>query len=353
MTASRLACTQNPETSEPRLELFSRFARAINTHSSSFLLSAAVGLAGMSSSSFGETAYVSNEKDNTLSVIDIDSLEVIDTIEVGMRPRGITFNRDFTELYICASDSDAVQVMDMAERRIVADLPSGEDPEQFALHPDDRKLYIANEDNAVVTVVDTRERTVIAQVDVGVEPEGMAVSPDGKWAVNTSETTNMLHWIDTESNELVDNTLVGQRPRHVEFTKDGALLWASSEIGGTVAVVNVADRQIIKTLEFKIPGVHRDRIQPVGIKLTDDGRYAFVALGPANHVAVVDAQSYEILDYLLVGRRVWHLEFDRQGALLLTSNGVSGDVTVIDVEKLKPIKTIKVGRYPWGIAVAP
>lgn len=300
-----------------------------------------------------EMAYVTNEKDNTVSVIDMDSLEVVDTLEVGMRPRGITFSRDHSQLYICASDSDAVQVMDMATKKLVANLPSGADPEQFALHPDDRRLYIANEDNAVVTVVDTRERTVIAQVDVGVEPEGMAVSPDGAWAVNTSETTNMLHWIDTTTHELVDNTLVGQRPRHVEFTRDGDTLWASSEIGGTVTIIRVEDREVLKTLEFRIPGVHRDRIQPVGIRLTDDGRYAFVALGPANHIAVVDAQSYEVLDYLLVGRRVWHMAFARNGELLLTTNGVSGDVTVIDVEKLKPIKTIKVGRYPWGVAVAP
>jgi PQQ-dependent catabolism-associated beta-propeller protein len=163
----------------------------------------------------------------------------------------------------------------------------------------------------------------------------------------------MLHWIDTQTNELVDNTLVGQRPRHVEFSEDGSRLWASSEIGGTVAVINVADRRTLATIEFRIRGVHRDRVQPVGVKLTADGRFAFVALGPANHVAVVDARTFEVLDYLLVGRRVWHMEFARDDTLLLTTNGVSGDVTVIDVDRLKPIKTIKVGRYPWGVAIAP
>ena len=181
----------------------------------------------------------------------------------------------------------------------------------------------------------------------------MGVSPDGKWAVNTSETTNMLHWIDTSTNQLVDNTLVDQRPRHVEFNKDSTLLWASSEIGGTVSVVDVEKREIIKTLNFKIKGVHPDKVQPVGIKLSSDGKYAFVALGPANHIAVVDAKTYEVLDYLLVGRRVWHMAFNIDESRLLTTNGVSGDVSVIDVDSLKVIKSIKVGRYPWGVVVAP
>ena len=38
---------------------------------------------------------------------------------------------------------------------------------------------------------------------------------------------------------------------------------------------------------------------------------------------------------------------------LFTTNGVSGDVTVIDVAKRTPIKTIKVGRFPWGAAMRP
>jgi PQQ-dependent catabolism-associated beta-propeller protein len=163
----------------------------------------------------------------------------------------------------------------------------------------------------------------------------------------------MVHWIDTTTYQLVDNTLVDQRPRHVEFTKDSKILWASSEIGGTVSVIDVASRQIQHKINFEIKGVHPDRIQPVGVKLSDDGKYAFVALGPANHVAVVNAKTYEVEDYILVGRRVWHMAFNQDQSLLLTTNGISGDVSVIDVSKMKAIKSIKVGRYPWGVIVKP
>ncbi|MNC17125.1 Cytochrome D1 heme domain protein [compost metagenome] len=163
----------------------------------------------------------------------------------------------------------------------------------------------------------------------------------------------MLHWIDTTTHELVDNTQVDQRPRHVEFSQDGKWLWASAEIGGTVTVIDVATRQPVKTLTFQIKGVHPDKVQPVGVKLTADGKYAFVALGPANHVAVVDAKTYEVLDYLLVGRRVWHMAFTPGEKQLLTTNGVSSDVSVIDMASLKVTKSIKVGRYPWGVVVTP
>jgi len=171
---------------------------------------------------------------------------------------------------------------------------------RFALHPDNKHLYIANEDDAIATVVNIESRTVIAQVDVGVEPEGMAVSHDGKWAMVTSETTNINH-----------------------------------------------------VISFEVKGITADRIQPVGMELTADGKYAFIALGPSNHVAVVDRETYEPIEYILVGRRVWHTALTPEQDKLYTTNGVSGDVTVVDVKTMKAEKTVKVGRFPWGAAILP
>ena len=147
---------------------------------------------------FADEIWVSNEKDDTISVIDIETLEVTRTLETGERPRGITFSHDYKYVYICASDSDAVQVMDPDTGEILHDLPSGEDPEQFVLHPDNKHLYIANEDDAVTTVVDTETHEVVAQINVGIEPEGMAVSPDGKTVITSPHKV-----YGPESNDLV------------------------------------------------------------------------------------------------------------------------------------------------------
>ena len=40
------------------------------------------------------TAYVSNERSNTVSVIDTNKWEVVKTIKVGQRPRGIAYTKD-------------------------------------------------------------------------------------------------------------------------------------------------------------------------------------------------------------------------------------------------------------------
>jgi YVTN family beta-propeller protein len=85
--------------------------------------------------------------------------------------------------------------------------------------------------------------------------------------------------------------------------------------------------------------------------VTSDGTRLFVALGPANRVAVVDVKTLEVLDYILVGQRVWQLGFTPDEKYLLTTNGNSNDITVIDVAKEKAIKSVQVGQQPWGVVV--
>ncbi len=188
-------------------------------------------------------------------------------------------------------------------------LPSGPDPELLILHPSGNPLYVANEDDNLVTVVDINTGKVITDIPVGVEPEGMGMSPDGKVLVNTSETTNMAHFIDTTTHKTFDNVLVDSRPRVAMFNPAGTQLWVSSEVGGTVTVINPADRKIIGKIHFEIPGITKEAIQPVGIRITKDDKIAFVALGPANRVAVIDTATFKVLKYLLVGQRVWQMAF--------------------------------------------
>ena len=298
-------------------------------------------------------AYVTNEKDNTLSVIDISKRKVVKTVDIGQRPRGITMTKDGKLVLICASDDDRVEVRDAETLKLKYHLPSGPDPELFVLSPDDSVLYIANEDDAMVTVVDMNEKMIIDDIPVGVEPEGMGLVGNGSVLVNTSETTNMAHFIDTETLEIVENVLVDARPRVAMFTPDDKEVWVSSEIGGTVKVINPSSKEVTHTIGFEIPGVNEESIQPVGVRHTKDGKYTFVALGPANRIAVIDQKSKEVIKYLLVGQRVWQLAFSNDQKTLLSTNGVSNDVSFINVDKLKVEKSVKVGRFPWGVVVSP
>jgi YVTN family beta-propeller protein len=163
----------------------------------------------------------------------------------------------------------------------------------------------------------------------------------------------MAHVIDTDSGEIVANVLVDSRPRVALWEADGRRFWVSSEIGGTVAVVEADGWRVGGKVEFSVPGVPPEAIQPVGMVLSRDGSKLFVALGPANRVAVVDVRSLRVERYLLVGQRVWNLALSPDGSRVFTTNGVSNDMSVIDVAAMRVVRSVPVGQLPWGVVVRP
>ena len=104
------------------------------------------------------TAYVSNEKGNTITVVDTDKLQVVNTIKVGQRPRGIELTKDGKFVLVAVGDDDTIEVVDIKSGEVVAILPSGPDPELFTQDAAGKILYVANENNNTVTIIDMDKR---------------------------------------------------------------------------------------------------------------------------------------------------------------------------------------------------
>ena len=128
--------------------------------------------------------------------------------------------------------------------------------------------------------MDIKSSDVLGEVPVGVEPDGMTVSPDNKYTVATSESTSMAHVIDNEKMKLIANVLVDSRPREAKFTPDGKEVWVSSEVGGSISVIDPKTWKVIKKITFEVPGVRPELLQPVGMNFTKDGKLVFVCARP-------------------------------------------------------------------------
>src|SRR5271163_4456497 len=81
---------------------------------------------------FAFLAYVSNEKGNSISVVDTDKMETVATIKTGQRPRGIEVTRDGKFVFVALGDDDKIEMFDTRNHNDAGELPSGPDPEQFA-----------------------------------------------------------------------------------------------------------------------------------------------------------------------------------------------------------------------------
>ena len=199
---------------------------------------------------------------------------------------------------------------------------------------------------------------------------GAEAKDSGKLFVS-SEKDNAMAVVDAAKGEVVGSQPLCKRPRHMQLTPDrlqllvacsddhrvlvwdiaGGELWVSNEIDGSVSIIRTADHTVQGSIGFKPQGMRPEDITPVGMALAPDGRTAYVGLGRANHVAVVDVASRQVKGYVLVGKRAWGLALSRDGKRLYVANGLSDDLTIVDTDTMKGIKTLKVGRVPYGVVV--
>src|SRR4051812_27648554 len=131
-------------------------------------------------------AYVSNEKSNTVSVIDTNKRAVVRTIKVGQRPRGIAFTKDQKYVLVAVGDDDTIQMIDTRTNEVVDTLPSGPDPELFVQDVTGKILYVANENDNTVTVIDIDRRARLGEVAGGGGTGGTGPRPGRKKPLETT-----------------------------------------------------------------------------------------------------------------------------------------------------------------------
>lgn len=321
-----------------------------------FAMRAAQSTVGMASlclatAALGQgTAYVSSEKDQAVTLIDLATLSVKGTIPTCKRGRHIQLTAQ-RQIMLACTESNAADLIDPATGKSVRRIPLGDEPEAFDLSPDGKTIYVSNEDEGAVSFIDAANGKVLNSIKVGKEPEGVKVSADGMTLYVTSEVASLVHVIDVASGKVVKNVKVGKRPRRMAFTPDGKELWVSNELDASVSIIATDTHTVTDTIKFQVKGARSEDITPVGIQISRDGKRAFVALGRANHVAFVDVAQRKVTQLVLVGKRAWNVTLDKAEARLYVVNGLSDDVTVVDVAAAKPIKSIPVGRVPYGLVV--
>jgi YVTN family beta-propeller protein len=313
-------------------------------------------------------AFVSNEDDHSVTVIDVDKGEVVATIAVGKRPRGVKLSPDGKLLYVAVSGlakcppttpdeecaklerdlkADGIAVVDTQTLKVATLLKAGSDPEQFDLTPDGKHLVVANEDAAVATVLTLPGGAIKAEVKVGKEPEGVRTSPDGKWIFVTNESDGSISMIDVKTLKVEHTVKVGQRPRDIAFTPDGEHAYVTGEFDSSVYRITMPTDEVQKIIEL------RKEARPMSAILDGRTKRLYVSTGRGGTVAVIDVSGEpKLVNEVKVGARPWGMAMSADGSRIYTANGPSNDVSVVDTKTLQVVKKIPVGKSPWGIILS-
>jgi YVTN family beta-propeller protein len=136
----------------------------------------------------GETVFVTNFSEGTLSVISGATQTLDDTITVGGNPAGIASTAGNT-IYVANNQGNAVWAIDADTGAVDDTIAVGAKPTSVAYDRNFHRLYVANSDDSTVSVINTLTNTVDETLTGITHPEAIAVSPDGLRVYVTSAIT--------------------------------------------------------------------------------------------------------------------------------------------------------------------
>tara|TARA_B100000767_G_scaffold200655_1_gene187618 strand:+ start:260 stop:1324 length:1065 start_codon:yes stop_codon:yes gene_type:complete len=313
-------------------------------------------------------AYVTSQKGG-VSVIDLNSMEIIEDIKVGAGfPRGIGVTDD-GKLLITANKADAnLSIINLQTKEIknidvginpefvrvhegkvfVSTEPSskGKPPAKGEMHDDDD----ADEDKipAKVAVVDLAKGEKVREITAGPETEGIEFSKDGTKIIVTNEADNSITIHDYNSGELLKTFSTepyGLRPRGIKVSPDGNFY---------VSTLEFSDNFIVLDKEFNHIKTVNTGKSPYGISFNSKGDKLYVAAGRSKTLEVFDGKDFTKINELKTeGKRCWHFTFTPDNKNIMLACGRSDEVLLIDAKTLDIKKRIPVAGIPWGIVTYP
>jgi YVTN family beta-propeller protein len=243
----------------------------------------------------GKTLYVGNSNSEDISVVDIQTNQIVATIPTGYSAASMAVSPDGKTLYF-GSDDDAVLVIDTQTNQIVGDpILVGAGLWALALTPDGKKLYVASQEEGVVYVVDTQTRQVSSPIPVGETPIYIAITPDGKSAYVVNEDSDDVSVIDTQTNQVVGSPIpVGESPWGIAITPDGTRAYVANVGSDDVTVIDTQSKQVVGSPI----AVGED---PYEAALTPDGKTLYVANYAGDSVSSINTQSNQVTDIPVEG----------------------------------------------------
>jgi YVTN family beta-propeller protein len=314
-------------------------------------------------------AYVTSQ-DAGVSVIDLESMEVIKTIDVKAEgPRGLGVTDDGKKLIVATRENESISVIDTSTGDVTEQINVGKNPEfvrirgNFAFissepsavggpppKPGSKEAEDDDDDDKVparIAIVDLAKGEKIKDIVGGPETEGIEFSADGNNIVITNEADNTITVHNIETGELVKTISTheyGDRPRGIKVSPDGQTYVATLEYGNKFMVLD-KDFNVLRTVDTGNV--------PYGVAFDASGDHIYVAANKEKALQVFDAKTYEKIKDIPTGNRCWHFSFTPNEKQILLACGKSDAVFVIDTEKQEVTKELPIPGMPWGVVTYP
>jgi DNA-binding beta-propeller fold protein YncE len=197
------------------------------------------GVHGVAVANRLERAFVSNGKENKVSIVDLSTLKTLSKVETEKNPDAILFVPGPDEVYAFNGHSQSVTVIAAGPGKVVTTVPLGGKPEFAQADPQANRIYDNLEDKNEVVVLDGKTHDVVARWPIapGEEASGMDIDLVHHRLFLGCGNQKMVV-LDSTDGHVVASLPAGDGIDAASFDPGTQLAFTSNGRDGTVTVVH-------------------------------------------------------------------------------------------------------------------
>jgi YVTN family beta-propeller protein len=340
--------------------------------------------------------YVTNEDSNNVSVINRQTDEVVSTVMVGKKPRGVAtgLRRQHIRVYVANSKSNSISVIDPTTNKVETEIPIrfGQEPEGIAVataSPEKEFIFVTNYVSNTVSVIDGLTYQETEKINVKNGPVAVAVDPpiealmnaqflsfediqrlrdDRKrflraYVANRNSKIVTVLKMDISSGRIVDVTDINVEwnPIALDVDYERGKVYVANYGFDNLSVISIPE--LIKgNKDGAVSAISGVGHSNTGVVADPNLERIYLLKESSGEVMIirpmVEDQSpiktiTPVVGIMPVGTAPRSLMLDREARKLYIVNRGSHNVSVIDKTSRKEEKIIPVGKKPYGIAMIP
>jgi RHS repeat-associated protein len=210
-----------------------------------------------------DEAVAVNEKSDTVSIVELDTGQVIATIPVGKRPTGVAIDSEMNLVLVADKKDNTATLINLNTQEAVSTIPVGREPVSVAISPLNHTGLVVNHKDDSISVIDLQTYTVITTISAGREPIDIAIDP----VLNIALVANEKHTghedeegedeveegdeeegytvsvIDLNTYEVIDEIPVGKKPQAVDINPETHIAVVANEKDNSITIIDLQTMQ--------------------------------------------------------------------------------------------------------------
>jgi YVTN family beta-propeller protein len=195
------------------------------------------GVHGIAIASDLNKAFISNGKDNSISIVDLKTFELIEKVQIeGLNPDAILYDKFSHKVFAYNARSEDATVLDARTNKVVETISLGGKPE-FSVSNTKGLIYVNIEDKNEIKVIDAISLSVIDTwiIAPGEEPSGLAIDlkTNRLFSVCANKVMIVVNALD---GKIITSLAIGDGCDGVVFDAKNKLVFSANG-EGTMTVV--------------------------------------------------------------------------------------------------------------------